>query len=57
MSALDGILLHVATSSQVEATSILDPTELVLHGLESNLFERASDNCPHTCELGSMFPT
>ena len=55
MSALDGMLLPVVTFSPV--TTILDPTELVLHGLESNLFERASNSCPHTCKLGSMFPT
>ena len=57
MFALDGILLHVATSFPAEATLILDPTELVLRGLEKDLFEHTSNSCPNTCELGSMFPT
>ena len=56
MSALDGILLHVATSFPAEATLILDPTELVIHGLEKNLFEYTSKSCPNTRELGIMFP-
>ena len=56
MTALDGILLHVATSSLAEATLILDPTELVLHGHEKNLFEHTSKSFPNTRELGSMFP-
>ena len=55
MSALDVMLLPVVAFSPV--TTILGPTALVLHGLESNLFEHASNSCPHARELGSMFPT
>ena len=56
MSALDDILLHVATPFPAEATLILDPTELVQHGLEKNLFEHTSNSCLNTREIGSMFP-
>jgi hypothetical protein len=48
--------LHVATSLPAEATSILGLTELVLHGLELNLFESASVSHPNLCELRRLFP-